>query len=88
MFQIKVIWFRETYDAWFNFEKLFESHVKIIINFLNEISYISLHILIAYLESFLKHYNQVLFIIFIKLFLLSIFRIIRLASIAGKLSII
>jgi len=43
---------------WFDFGKLFEVvHVKVIINFLNGILYISLYILIAYLENFPKHYN-------------------------------
>ncbi|EFN61399.1 hypothetical protein EAG_15354 [Camponotus floridanus] len=35
-----------------------ESHVKIPSNFLNETPYILLHILVAFLKTFLKHYNK------------------------------
>jgi len=42
---------------WFYLEKSFEGHVKVTTNFLNGTPYILLHILIACLESFPKHYN-------------------------------
>jgi len=39
----------------------FQNQVKFIIVFLNGNSYFLLHILVAYLESFPKHYNKVTF---------------------------
>jgi len=42
---------------WFDLEKLFEVHVKVTFNFLNGTTYFLLNILVAYLESFPKHYN-------------------------------
>jgi len=46
---------------WFYLEKSFEGHVNVTSNFLNGTPYILLHILIACLESFPKHYNEVSF---------------------------
>jgi len=46
-----------TWYYWFDLEELFEGHVKVTFNFLNRIPYILLHILVAHLESFPKHYN-------------------------------
>jgi len=42
---------------WFDLEESFEGHVKITSIFLNGIPYIFLQILVAYLDSFPKHYN-------------------------------
>jgi len=45
MFPTTVVWFGGRQDCyWFDLGKLFEGHIKIIINFLNGIPYISLHI--------------------------------------------
>ena len=46
---------------WFDLEELFEGHMKVPSIFLNGIPYFLLHILVADLESFLKHYNKVFF---------------------------
>jgi len=64
IFQIKVVWFRRDlrrdirWYHWFDLEELFESHMKVTSMFLNGIPYFSLHILVADLESFPKHCNQ------------------------------
>jgi len=42
---------------WFYLKESFECHVKVTSIFLNGTPYIFLHILVAYLESFPKHYN-------------------------------
>jgi len=42
---------------WFDLEQSFEGHIKVTLNFLNGTYYLSLHILVAYLQSFPKHYN-------------------------------
>jgi len=41
----------------FDLEESAESHVKVTSNFLNGTPYMLLHILVAHLESFPKHYN-------------------------------
>ncbi|EZA62079.1 hypothetical protein X777_06195 [Ooceraea biroi] len=46
---------------WFDLEELLDGHMKVIFNFLNRTYYFSLHILVAYLESFPKHYNKIFF---------------------------
>jgi len=40
---------------------ILDAKVEIIFNCLNEVSYFSLYILIAYLENFPKHYNTIFF---------------------------
>jgi len=42
---------------WFDLEESFEGHVKVTSIFLNGTPYIFLHILVAYPDSFPKHYN-------------------------------
>jgi len=42
---------------WFDLEESFEGHVKVTSIFLNGTPYIFLQILVAYLDSFPKHYN-------------------------------
>jgi len=40
---------------------LCRTHMKVTLIFPNDKSYFSMHILVAYLESFRKHYNQIFF---------------------------
>jgi len=47
---------------WFDLGELFEGHMKFTFNFLNRTYYLSLHILVAYLEGFPKHYNKISFL--------------------------
>jgi len=51
-FEGNIRWFH-----WFDLEESFEGHVKVTSIFLNGTHYIFLHILVAHLESFPKHYN-------------------------------
>jgi len=46
-----------TWYHWFDLEALFEDHMKVTFNFLNGTLNFLLHIFIAYLEGFPKHYN-------------------------------
>jgi len=66
IFDFREKWFRHVlygfegairWYYWFDLKELFEGHMKITFNFLNGTYYLSLHILVAYLESFPKHYN-------------------------------
>jgi len=41
----------------FDLEESFENHMKVTSIFLNGTPYIFLHVLVAYLDSFPKHYN-------------------------------
>ncbi|EFN60776.1 hypothetical protein EAG_02247 [Camponotus floridanus] len=54
----------------FNLEEQPEGHVKVSSNFINGIPYMLLHILVAHLKSFPKHYNYILPVINIQLLLL------------------
>jgi len=66
IFDFREKWFRHVlygferairWYHWFDLEESFEGHVKVTSIFLNGTPYIFLHILVAYLESFPKHYN-------------------------------
>ena len=63
-------WFRQKFYGfegairwyhWFDTDESFEGYVMITSIFLNCNPYFLLHILVAYLERFSKHYNKVFF---------------------------
>jgi len=48
-------------DLGFDIKGHFQGHLKVNFRFLNGTPYFLLHILVAYLDSFPKHYNKVFF---------------------------
>jgi len=65
IFQKSFFYFEEDirwYHHWFNLGWRCRDQGKIILNFFNWTPHLSLHILVAYFESFLEHYKKLFFI--------------------------